>query len=56
MRIQIRRASPVARHALQILAGWEPSHRSIEAEAAALSDLQERDTAAQVTFARGDVK
>lgn len=52
MRTQIRHASPVARAALMILAGWEPSHRQLEAEAAELLDVQERDNAARQTFAR----
>ena len=55
MRTQIRRASPVARSALMILAGWEtsnPSHHSLEAEAAEMQDVSERDNAARVTFAK----
>jgi hypothetical protein len=55
MRTQIRRASPVARAALMIMAGWEPSHHTIEA-AAELLDVQERDAAARQTFTRGDTK
>jgi hypothetical protein len=51
-----RLSSPVARHALMILAGWEPSHRALEAEAAALADVQERDAAARNTFARSAAK
>jgi hypothetical protein len=39
-----------------ILAGWEPSHRALEAEAAELLDVQERDAAARQTFSRGDAK
>jgi hypothetical protein len=42
-----------AQAALMILAGWQPSHRSLEAEAAELLDLQERDSAARQTFAKG---
>ena len=38
--------------ALSMLAGWEPSHRSLEAEAAELADIAERDTAARVAFQR----
>jgi hypothetical protein len=38
--------------ALAILAGWQPQHRSLEAEAAELLDLSKRDNAAHVTFAR----
>jgi hypothetical protein len=53
MRIQqTRRASPVAHAALQTLAGWQPTHRSLEAEAAELLDVEERDNAARQTFAR----
>ena len=37
---------------LSMLAGWTPIHRSLEAEAAELADLAERDTAARVTFQR----
>jgi hypothetical protein len=41
--------------ALAILAGWTstpPCHRSLEALAAELEDLTERDAAARVTYAR----
>lgn len=38
--------------ALSMLAGWTPAHRSLEAEAAEMTDLAERDTAARVTFQR----
>jgi len=38
---------------LSIMAGWQPQHRSLEAEAAELvGDMAERDTAARVTFQR----
>ena len=37
---------------LSILAGWQPQHRSLEAEAAELGDMAERDTAARITFQR----
>jgi len=37
---------------LAILAGWAPKHRSLEAEAAELSDMTERDNAARATFSR----
>jgi hypothetical protein len=37
---------------LSIMAGWKPSHRSLEVEAAELSDISERDNAARVTFSR----
>lgn len=42
--------------AMSILAGWTPSHRSLEAEAAEMADVQERDSAARVTFARNAVR
>jgi hypothetical protein len=40
--------------ALLTMAGWvtPPCHRSLEAEAAELVDLSERDTAARATFVR----
>lgn len=38
--------------ALSMLAGWTPDHRSLEAEAAEMTDIAERDTAARVTFQR----
>ena len=44
------------REALAILAGWSPKHRSPEAEAAELSDMTGRDTAACVTFPRGTAR
>jgi hypothetical protein len=34
------------------MAGWTPSHRSLEAEAAELADLAERDNAARIAFSR----
>ena len=42
-----------AQQALQALAGWQPQHRSLKAEAAEMADVQERDNAARVTFSRG---
>ena len=42
--------------AMSILAGWTPSHRSIEVEAAEMGDVQERDNAARVTFACNAVR
>lgn len=45
-------SNTTGRLALSMLAGWEPSHRSLEAEAAELCDLTERDNAARVTFQR----
>jgi hypothetical protein len=38
--------------ALSMMAGWTPAHRSLEAEAAEMTDLAERDTAARVAFQR----
>lgn len=38
--------------ALSIMAGWTPGYRSLEAEAAEMADMAERDTAARVTFQR----
>ena len=38
--------------ALSMLAGWTSAHRSLEAEAAELADLAERDNAARVAFQR----
>ena len=43
--------------ALSILAGWtaapyQPQHRALEAEAAELADVQERDAAARNAFQR----
>jgi hypothetical protein len=32
------------------MAGWTPSHRSLEAEAAELTDLAERNAAARAAF------
>ena len=37
---------------LSMLAGCAPAHRSLEAEAAELADLAERDNAARVAFQR----
>lgn len=45
--------SKSAQQALQALAGWQPQHRSLEAEAAEMAGVQERDNAARVTFSRG---
>jgi hypothetical protein len=44
--------SPDAQAALLMLAGWKPNHHSLEAEAAALNDVQERDAAARNAFSR----
>lgn len=44
--------SAAAQQALLALAGWLPKHRSLEAEAAELTDVQERDAAARVAFSR----
>jgi hypothetical protein len=41
-----------AQAALLMLAGWVPHHRSLEAEAAELNDVQERDAAARNAFQR----
>lgn len=41
---------------LSILAGWTPSHRSLECEAAEMADVAERDNAARVTFSRNAVR
>lgn len=38
--------------ALSIMAGWTPGYRSLEAEAAEMADMAERDTAARVAFQR----
>jgi hypothetical protein len=38
--------------ALSMLAAWTPDHRSLEAEAAEMTDMAERDTAARVAFQR----
>lgn len=48
--------SPDAQAALLMLAGWAPHHHSLEAEAAALSDVQERDAAARNAFQRSASK
>jgi hypothetical protein len=45
--------SVAAQQTLQALAGWQPTHRSLESEAAELADITERDNAARVTFSRG---
>jgi|tagenome__1003787_1003787.scaffolds.fasta_scaffold19035350_2 hypothetical protein len=40
-----------AQRALLALTGWQPQHRALEAEAAELADVMERDAAARQTFA-----
>lgn len=42
--------------ALSIMAGWKSSHRSLEAEAAEVGDMAERDHAARTIFARRGAK
>lgn len=49
-------ASPAAKQALLALAGWQPKHRSLEAAAAELFDLIERDAAARATFQRREAQ
>jgi hypothetical protein len=44
--------SPAAQQALSIMAGWQPSHHAIEAAAAELADVLEREAAARAAFAR----
>lgn len=56
MRSQSHTATTPAHAALAVMAGWSPQHRSLEAEAAELSDISERDTAARATFARRAAK
>lgn len=41
---------------LAIMAGWKASHRSLEAEAAEVGDMAERDHAARTIFARSAAK
>jgi hypothetical protein len=43
-----------ARVALSILAGWTSRHRGLEAGAAGLASMAERDSAARIAFARKD--
>lgn len=40
------------RLALSTVPGWSPSYRSLEAEAAEMTDMAERDNAARVVFQR----
>jgi hypothetical protein len=44
--------SEAAQVALAVMAGWTPRHRAIEAEAAELADVLERDAAARAAFSR----
>jgi hypothetical protein len=53
MQTQIRRASPVARSALMILAGWAPE---TAAKVPPHTAFPLADAAAQATVERGDVK
>ena len=41
---------------LAIMAGWKASPCSLEAEAAEMGDMAERDAAARVAFARRNAK
>jgi hypothetical protein len=52
MRTQDTTTNTTGAMALSIMAGWTPSHRSLESEAAELADIAERDNAARVTFQR----
>lgn len=50
--LQNKNTNTTGAMALSMLAGWTPAHRSLEAEAAEMTDMAERDTAARVTFQR----
>jgi hypothetical protein len=49
-------ASTAAREALMALAGWMPPHHRLEAEAAELADVHERDTLALFASLREPVQ
>lgn len=42
--------------AMSMLATWEPAHRSLEVEAAEMTDMAERDTAARVAFQHRQIR
>jgi hypothetical protein len=45
-----------SRLALSTVAGWPSSYRSLEAEAAEMADMAERDNAARVAFQRRQIR
>lgn len=56
MRTQDTQTHSTGTVALSMLARWTPRHHSLEAEAAELSDLAERDAAARTAFARKAIR